>query len=171
MRVIITGTPGCGKSTLAKLLSRKLNYELFSLSQVAKENSLVDKNSEVDLVKLKKKLSFLNKKDNYVLEGHLACEIHLPADFVFVLRTNPDTLKQRLKKRKYSKQKIEDNLLSEVLDYCLILGEKNYKKPIIQVDTSKRSLKSSLELMAQVIKGKKKKGDSVRYSLKDLVIK
>ena len=74
MKIVITGTPGCGKSTLAKLLASKFNYELFSLSQIAKDNSLVDKKSEVDLKKLSKSLSFLkNKKDRSVFRVKKVC--------------------------------------------------------------------------------------------------
>lgn len=175
MKIIMTGTPGVGKSTLAKLLAKQMNIELISLSRFAKENKLVDKNSEVDIKKLSKKLSFLKNKSNYILEGHLACEIPLPADFVFVLRSNPKILSNRLKKRKYSKEKIEENVMSEILDYCLILCEKNYQTKrinslIVQINTSKRPINSCLKIMTQVIKGKKTKGDRVQYSLKDYLV-
>ena len=170
MRLVLTGTPGVGKSTLAVLLAKKLKIKLISISDFAKAHKLVSRNAEVDIKKLSKKLlPSLKNLDSYIIEGHLACEFKIPADFVFVLRCEPKTLKSRLKKRKYDKEKIDENLMSEILDYCLILCEKNYSCKIIQIDTSKRSLNSSLNLISQVIKGKKAKGDAVSYKLEKYI--
>ena len=38
--IIVTGSVGTGKTTLAKKLSKKLNYEYINVNEVIKENKL-----------------------------------------------------------------------------------------------------------------------------------
>jgi broad-specificity NMP kinase len=39
-KIIVTGTPGTGKTTLAKKLSKKLKYAYIDVNNVIKENKL-----------------------------------------------------------------------------------------------------------------------------------
>ncbi len=146
MRIIITGTPGTGKTTLAKKLAALLGAPLLDLNAIAIKNKFYQKEKGtaekiVDLAKLSSKLKTLVKPHNsFVVEGHLACEFFIPCDFIIVLRCNPNTLEKRLKKRKYSAKKIGENSMAETLDYCLIKTEENYAKTktkIIQIDATK----------------------------------
>ncbi len=164
MRIVLTGCPGTGKSTIAKQLASDLALELIDIKKIVNKNKLSDKKHEVDLVLLSKKLAFLKTKQNYLVEGHLACEIALPNDFVVVLRTNPKILKKRLLKRKYSKSKIEENILAEVLDYCTQRVEMVYHKKSLELDSSKRSISKCLEILKKALKQKKKSIDVVDYT-------
>jgi len=164
MKIVITGTPGTGKSAIAKLISKELNLKLFSITEIAKKEKLVNAKQEVDIKKLSSVLRFLRKMDNYIVEGHLACEIKFPADFIFVLRTHPDALNRRLKKRKYNQKKIQENIMSEMLDYCNQRVSLVYKRPFLELDTSKRFVSQSVSEVKKAIKQKKKKLDVVDYS-------
>ncbi|MBI5228158.1 AAA family ATPase [Candidatus Micrarchaeota archaeon] len=164
MRIVLTGCPGTGKSTIAKALAAELGLELVDIKKIVNKNKLADKKHEVDLVLLFKRLAFLKKKNNYLVEGHLACEIKLPNDLVIVLRTNPATLKKRLAKRKYGKQKLEENILAEVLDYCTQRVEAVYRKKPLELDTSAQSVKNSITKIKKAIKQKKKSIDVVDYT-------
>ncbi len=164
MRIIITGSPGTGKSLIAKQLSRQLGVPLVQIRKVAIENLLVGKRHEVDIRRLTRALSFLKKEKDFVAEGHLACEMRLPADFIFVLRTNPDTLKKRLAKRKYPKGKLAENLMAEMLDYCTQRCENVYGRKPLELDTSRLTVAASARKLASAVKQKKKKLDSVDYS-------
>ncbi|NYZ74164.1 AAA family ATPase [Candidatus Micrarchaeota archaeon] len=164
MRVIITGSPGTGKSLIAKQLSRQLGIQLVQIRKVAIENLLVGKSHEVDIRRLAHALAFLKNRKDFVAEGHLACEMKLPADFVFVLRTNPDTLKKRLAKRKYPKGKLGENLMAEMLDYCTQRCENVYGRKPLELDTSRLTVAASVRKLAMAIKQKKKRLDSVDYS-------
>lgn len=164
MRIIITGSPGTGKSTISKKLATDLNLELINIKQIVKAKKLVDKKHEVDIKILAKNLQFLKNKKNFLVEGHLACEFSLPNDFVIVLRTHPDILRKRLKKRKYNQKKIQDNLITESLDYCTQRVIQTYKKTPLELDTSKRSIPNSIIEIKKAIKQKKKRIDTVDYS-------
>ncbi|MBS3067399.1 AAA family ATPase [Candidatus Micrarchaeota archaeon] len=193
MQIIVTGTPGTGKTVIARAVAKKLGYTLIEIKKIVDTNKSLYKikkstnrfltvkerdffNIEkgeriVDVDKLKKAIikELEKPKNNIIIEGHLACEMHLPAKFVFVLRCNPKILRKRLQKRKYPKEKIDENLLAEMLDYCTQLARKNYKKPkIIELDTAKRNLNKCVVEIINVIKGKKKKIDDVDYN-KELI--
>ena len=92
---------------------------------------------EVDESELKKFLddSFKDKKD-FILDGHLA---HLLSsnfvDLCLVLRCDNSVLYQRLTARGYSKDKIKDNLESEIFNQCYEDAKaRNHK--ILTIDTS-----------------------------------
>lgn len=171
MRIVITGTPGTGKSTIAKRLSKNLGLELVDLSKIAREQKIVTSKQEVDVEKLTSTVTSLKNKNNFVVEGHLACEVRIPADYIFVLRCNPKILNKRISKRKYSKRKISDNLMAEMLDYCTQRVELVYGKKPLELDTSKRSVNLCLHEIENSIKHKKKRIDSIDYSgaLKDFL--
>lgn len=162
VKIVISGTPGCGKSTISKKLSKLLKIPLIDLKEIIKEYNL-EKKGIVDIKKLGFLAPFLKNKE-YILEGHLACEIKLPTDFVFLLRCEPSILKRRLEKRGYSKEKISENLISEILDYCYQRIKIKYKKEPIEIDTSKRNINQTVQLIIKAIKQRKKKIDEVDYS-------
>jgi adenylate kinase len=165
MRIVITGTPGTGKSTIAPLLAKELNLQPISIRDIVLHHKLLEKNRLVDIHRLSRVLHRVLVGDNYLVEGHLACEIPIKADFVFVLRTNPSVLKKRMLKRRYGKSKTEQNMIAEFLDYCTVLANRNYNKPPLEVDTSRRSPSQCVTLMVSAIKRKKKKLDRVSYPI------
>lgn len=165
MRIVITGTPGTGKSVIARKLSALLGLELVDLKKIVRARKLAaGREHEVDIGKLAAALGFLRRRNGYVVEGHLACELKLPADFVFVLRTNPRVLGRRLSKRGYGARKLDDNLTAEMLDYCTQRVEQEYRKKPLELDTSARSPSASARLIALAIKRKRKKLDDINYS-------
>jgi adenylate kinase len=168
MRIIITGTPGTGKTTMARLLAGYLDYPLIDLKEFINERGMFAKKGNekiVNMSRLRKSLpSFLKKKKHFVLEGHIACELKLPADTIFITRTKPSTLKRRLGKRNYSAKKIEENVMAELLDYCTQKVNEKYGVRPLELETSGRSRRTCLNMMLGAIKNKKKKLDVINYS-------
>jgi adenylate kinase len=164
MRIIITGTPGTGKSTISKKLAAELGLELINIKKIVLAKKLANKKHEVDIKKLAASFRFLKNKKNYLVEGHLACEFFLLNDFVIVLRTHPNILRKRLKKRGYGKKKINDNIVVEMLDYCTQKIEKIYRKTPLELDTSKDTPATSTNKIKNALKQKKKRIDTVDYS-------
>ena len=168
MRILITGTPGTGKSSVAKEISKRNGWLLLSLKEIAeKHRCIIGKEGReriVDVRKLKKAaLRELKGKKNAVVEGHLGCEFSLPVDFVFVLRTHPSELRKRMRKRKYPEKKIEENLMAEMLDYCSQVSARHYKVRVLEVDTTKRAAKQTASRILSYLEKKVKKLDKVSW--------
>lgn len=156
--IIITGTPGTGKTTLSKELSLLLKNKVINTSDFAKKKDLLEKNCKKDdiyEVDIKKLTLFLKEeikksKKPLIIEGHMSH--FLPKKYVkfcFICKTGLKTLKKRLTSRKYNKDKIKENLECEIFDICLMEAkEKNYNIEII--DTNK-TLKKNIEKIKQVI--------------------
>lgn len=162
MKIIITGTPGTGKTIVADMLGKALNQRVVHVNDFAKKNKLIIGKTRgsyvVDLKRLRRKLA----KVDGILESHLLCEFGLPNSTVFVLRCDPKVLAIRLQKRKYLRRKIRENLEVEALDYCTIKSEKNYRK-VYDIDTTHRTINQVVKKILLILK-KKAKGDSVDFS-------
>jgi adenylate kinase len=118
MRIAVTGTPGVGKTMVAAHVSDTLKIEHIDVSQTASKMGAVIKKEEGSLVVDTDILrENLQKMDNIIIDSHFA-EV-FDVDFVFVLRCEPKILYERLRKRGYSEKKIKENVLAEMLDYCL----------------------------------------------------
>lgn len=156
MIIVITGTPGTGKTTASRILGKKINADVLHLNEfVEQKKSFLgfdEKQGWVDLRKLKKclKKEFAKHKE-LIVESHILCEISLKPDAVFILRCKPKELEKRLKKRKYSKEKVEENLLAEMLDYCTQKTEANYKhQPLVEIETADKKPKETAEIIRKI---------------------
>lgn len=126
MVICVTGTPGTGKTTYSKKLAKKLKYKYVDVSKIIKEEKLYEeydrKNKEyvVDEKKLSKFLLELTKVDKeLVIDSHLSHYLKAKnVEKVIVMKCELKELKKRLDKRKYNKQKIQDNMDSEIFDIC-----------------------------------------------------
>lgn len=118
MRIAITGTPGVGKTSTAQKVSKILGLTHVNISEIAGDmGAVITKEKDTSVVNidiLKEKLDI----DNIIIDSHFA-EV-FDVDFVFVLRCEPKVLYKRLKKREYTKEKIKENVMAEILDYCLV---------------------------------------------------
>ena len=162
MKIVITGTPGTGKTIVADILGKALKQRVVHINDFAKKNKLFIGKARgsyvVDIKKLKRKLANVDG----ILESHLLCEFSLSDSIVFVLRCDPKVLARRLQKRKYLRKKIKENLEVEALDYCTIKAEKNYDK-VYDVDTTHRPINQVVKKILAILK-KKSKADKVDFS-------
>ncbi len=145
--IIVTGSVGTGKTTLAKALSKKLNYEHIDVNKIIKEDKIYDSYDKknkcyiIDAKKLNKSLiklvnqykkSSKNKKTDdkkilknkrsekgIIIDSHLSH--YLPKKYVdlcIVTKCDLKTLEKRLKERGYGEDKVRGNLDSEIFDVC-----------------------------------------------------
>ena len=128
--VVVTGTPGTGKSTISEKLCKKLGWSHIDWHEIFKRNKNVSlgynrakKCYDLDMEVLAKEISQILKKNpeqQFVFDSHVA---HLlptkMIGLVIVMKcSNISKLRDRLEKRDYSKKKIEENIQCEIFDVC-----------------------------------------------------
>lgn len=122
-RISITGTPGCGKSSLAQhAIASKTKYELAQVIELAEKYGCIDEMDDsdearpIDIDFLSQQLEEKwNQKPSCItfIDGHLS---HLlPVDAIVILRCNPEILSQRNRERGWSESKIKENEEWELL--------------------------------------------------------
>ncbi|BBL45407.1 putative adenylate kinase [Nanobdella aerobiophila] len=116
MIICITGVPGCGKSTIAKELSKKMNIEVLDISRFSIENKLYENYDDayntyiVDEEKLFSKIDeYIKNKDNIIIEGNFS-HLYNKCDICIIIKTDPNILYKRLKERNYPYYKIFENI-------------------------------------------------------------
>jgi len=150
--IIITGTPGVGKTTLAKNLSRESCFKLVDPNRLVKKERLYTRFDKarktyiVDEGKLRKRLEALSRlSEGIVLPTHLVGRF-LPKASVksaLVLRLDPVILYKRLRARGWTKRKAWENTEAEILDVCLqesrfLLGPRR----VYEIDTTRKSARA-----------------------------
>ena len=144
--IIITGTPGTGKTVLAKKLANLLNFTYIDVNLIIKTNKLslnYDKKRSTYIININKLNRILislvkNTNKSLIIDSHLSH--YLPSklvDLCIVTKCDLKVLIKRLRKRKYSLNKIRENIDSEIFDICLNEAiEDNHN--IMIIDTSKK---------------------------------
>ncbi len=137
MIIAISGTPGTGKTEVARLLAERLGFRLLDLNKLAESKDLYagyDEKRDCRVVDVDRVAEEIKKiKEDVVIESHYAHDI--PCDFAVMLRTNPGELRERLKKKGWKREKIEENVLSEIMEVCLTEALELGRK-VIEIDTT-----------------------------------
>ncbi len=153
--ILLSGTPGVGKTTICKLLRFK-GYSVLNLNDFiiqhglyfgydfSRDSVIIDE--EILESKIRDELEQLDSL--LIIEGHTS-EI-VPKEFVkiaFILRCKPNILRDRLTlSRDYSLDKITENVQAEIMDECLIaMQEKLSKSQIIEIDTTDSTPEKTVE--------------------------
>ena len=172
MKIVITGNPGTGKHTSAKLVARRLKAEIVDINKLAIENEAIAektaKGLEVDMKKLGRLLAgILKKKGNFVIVGHLAPYVLKTAgiDMVAVLRHSPARLEQTLQERGYIREKVNENVSAEILGISLYDSIKAFgKSKVAEFDTTgKEPEQTADDIVATAQKKKPRRAGAVDW--------
>lgn len=162
--IVVTGTPGVGKSVLATRLARELGLEFVDLGKVVKAWGL---HSGYDTVRRSYMIDEALVRRNWpkivgngvVMATHfLATGPRLRSPTVaFVLRLDPLALWRRLRARGWGRRKAWENVESELLDSCYfdavrVLG----KRRVVEIDTTGKSASQTFREALGLVQGKAK---------------
>ncbi|MCJ1260214.1 factor activating pos9 [Lobaria immixta] len=136
--IIVTGTPGVGKTSHCALLAQNTGLTHMSINQTVKERGCHDGWDEefqswiVDEDKLLDSIEDEVKQGGYIIDWH-SCDLFPRRwiDLVVVLRTNSTKLYDRLEARRYPEQKLQENLDSEIMQVLLEEARQSYDEDII----------------------------------------
>jgi adenylate kinase len=158
--IIITGTPGTGKTTIADLLEER-DYNVVNVGDLVKEKKLFDFFDEerssyvINDRKLDAALIELIEKNTsafpLVVDGHVA---RLPPELVskcIVFRCSISNLRQRLEVRGYNDSKIDENVEAEIMEVILTDMMQLYGKDLVRVVSTDVSIEETLEEVLSVL--------------------
>jgi len=145
--ILVSGTPGTGKTSIAKKIARHYKYKYVHIGD---NDEYIIKEEGIKIIDLDKMNNWLNKKEeNLVVDSHLS-HYHPKAKACIITRCDPSELKNRLKKRGYSEVKIKTNLEAEAMDLilqeALAIGHKVY-----EVNTTNRTADSCTKEVIKAI--------------------
>lgn len=134
MIILISGSVGSGKTSLAKLVAKKLdNCKLVHLNDLATHYKIeeIEKLQTFDfdmdklLINVEKDVRNWNDDGkNVVVEGHFAHFFKSElVDLLFVINRGLKDLKKEYENRNYNEQKIKDNLEVESFNLCFYEAE------------------------------------------------
>ncbi|TFK57313.1 P-loop containing nucleoside triphosphate hydrolase protein [Heliocybe sulcata] len=138
--IVITGTPGVGKSTHAQLLAQEAPVPLkhINVGDLVKEKNLYERydedwqSYEVDEDKLLDELEPIASAGGVILDWH-TCELFPErwVDLVVVLRCDHSKLWERLETRNYPLKKIQENNEAEIMEVVLEEARSSYVPEVV----------------------------------------
>ncbi len=173
--IIITGTPGVGKTDTSKILARELNAVHIDLNKKVMNGKLTTKYdlkrkcyvADFDKIsnRIKKEVEKFSGR-TVILEGHYAVLVAEPKkiDSVFVLRCNPEELEDRLKDRGYPQKKIAENVLAEILGVCVndaidVCG----MEKVYQINITRKNAGEIISEILEFLNAKRKKSENIDW--------
>lgn len=164
--ILVTGTPGVGKTSVSRLLAFKLDFVYINLGELVKREWLVsdvDKARETliaDLDRVSKRLQEIIKRSNQdiLIDGHYSVDVveSKNVHIIFVLRRDPSELKRVMENRGFKEKKLWENLAAEILDVCLWEAVTACgSEKVCEIDVSGRRVEDVVEDLISVLDGRK----------------
>lgn len=157
MIIITSGTPGTGKTFVSKKLADNLGFKYVNVKRLLTKYNLKEsydkkrKSYVVDEKKLAKVLEkIIKESDNLVIDSHLSQFINPRlVDLCVITKCDLKILEKRLKKKRYNKEKVRENLDCEIFDICLNEAkEKGHKVKVIDT-TNNRTFAKTFKLIVR----------------------
>ena len=163
--VLVTGTPGTGKTSLGELLHTELGFRHLEIGKIIKEHKFFSEHDEAfdtmmvdedDEDRLLDYLEPIMMKGGNVVDYH-SCNFFPKRWFhaVVVLRVETDFHFDRLAKRGYNNLKCEENRDAEIFGVCVEEAQESYDEEIVSVrmNNDMESMMGTLEYITGKMEG------------------
>ena len=165
--ILVTGTPGVGKTAVSASLASRLHATHIDLAELVEKERLisgVDKArgtliADMDRVSERVQEIIRNCKRDIIIDGHYAVNVTPAKDvhLVFVLRRDPDELKGWMKDHGFRERKLWENLAAEILDVCLWEAVKACgPNKVCEINVSGKGIEEVAEDIILVLEGRRK---------------
>lgn len=166
--VLVTGTPGVGKTSFAMLLIDRLNekiaidnkYTYINIGKLINEKHLYkDWNKEFDVPEFDDDMT-LDEIEPSVIKGGVILDFHtsdfFPDDWVnlvILLRCNNTVLYDRLQERQYTEKKINENITCEIMEVTADEVKETFAKDkIIELKSEQlEDMEKNIEIVMEAI--------------------
>lgn len=162
--IVISGTPGVGKTVVALRVSEVLGGSYINLTELVIRNKLYlyyDSETSsylIDEGSLKSKLRelILGYDGHVVVDGHYGEIVDEElVKKVIVLRLDPRVLYKRLRERGWTGRKLIDNIESELLGVCTLNAlELHSPNKVCEVDTTNKNVEEVANEVLLIINDK-----------------
>jgi adenylate kinase len=165
--LVVTGTPGVGKTTVSAILAVKLGGLHLDIATLVKSAHLTkgyDKKRQTliaDTDRLAQRVQQIMSKTSksLIVDGHYSTDV-VPAKQVtrvFVLRCHPEELRNRMNARGFQGSKVKENLAAEILDVCLADAIANVgEDKVCEIDTTRQTADASASQIVSILRGRKR---------------
>ncbi|KAF2861976.1 P-loop containing nucleoside triphosphate hydrolase protein, partial [Piedraia hortae CBS 480.64] len=171
--IVVTGTPGVGKTTLCQELASRTDMHHLDINEVVKKHNIGEKSDDpedpnlkiVDDDRLMDCIENDLEEGGQIIDWH-ACDLFPPSqvDLVCVVRCDNKILYDRLKARGYSEKKLQENLDCEIMQVLLQEAHDAYDKDmVVELQSNKtEDLDSNVDRIETWIRNWKKDNAEVR---------
>ncbi|KAJ1834409.1 factor activating pos9 [Coemansia sp. RSA 2703] len=136
--ILITGTPGTGKTTTAEMVALAADLKKITVGDLVKERKLHDGyNEDMDTYWLNED-KVVDEMEDMMADGGVCVDFHtcefFPErwfDLVVVLRADTTKVYDRLEARGYKQNKISENVECEIMQVVLDEAKESYKEELI----------------------------------------
>lgn len=152
--VALTGTPGTGKTAVAKALADRIEgLRVISVNAFAAEHGLVEEGGDVDVRDLDDLLrnELTDADGTVVLEGHLSHHLSF-LDGIVVLRCRPRVLVDRLRERGWDEAKVRENAEAEALGVVSAEADAEGRAGwAVELETSDADVQATADRVAAIL--------------------
>ena len=129
--------------------------KLYTEEDVKRNTSIVD----LEKVSESVEKTITGSMRDVIVEGHYAMDVVSPekVHLAFVLRRDPQELRDILEERNYREEKVRENLAAEILDVCLYDAvDRLGVDKVCEVEVTSKKVGDAVEEILLILNGKRK---------------